>query len=102
MPIEVRTNTALERFELHIDGAIAGYAEYQDTAGERAFVRSEIYASPDRGHAATLFEAALRATRAQGFEVLPMCPLVNRYIGTRAEHVAAVPSWARSQFGLPL
>ncbi|MFC3963605.1 MULTISPECIES: GNAT family N-acetyltransferase [Nocardia] len=102
MAIEVRTNTALERFELYIDGTLAGHVAYQDTAAERAFVRSEIYASPDRGHAATLFESALRTTRAQGFEVLPMCPQVNRYIESRAEHVAAVPSWARSQFGLPL
>lgn len=101
MATEVRTNSALERFELYVDGTLAGYAEYQDTASERAFVRSEIYARPDRGHAATLFEAALRDTRAQGFEVLPMCPLVNRYIGMRTEHVAAVPFWARDRFGLP-
>ncbi|WP_280486027.1 GNAT family N-acetyltransferase, partial [Nocardia cyriacigeorgica] len=63
MSTEVRNNTALERFEIYVDGAIAGYAEYQDTNAERAFVHTEIYSQYEgQGYGRVLVETALNQT----------------------------------------
>ncbi|MEV6431384.1 GNAT family N-acetyltransferase [Nocardia sp. NPDC051463] len=102
MSTEVRNNTALERYEIYIDGAIAGYAEYQDTASERAFVHTEIYPRHEgQGYGRALIEAALRNTHEEGFGALPMCPMVHHFIETRPEFLVMVPHWARERLGLP-
>ncbi|WP_227997602.1 GNAT family N-acetyltransferase [Nocardia australiensis] len=102
MSTEVRKNTTLERFEIYVDGAIAGYAECQDTATERAFVHTEIYPRhKGQGYGRVLLESALNSTRTEGFGVLPMCPMVRHFIETRTEYIAMVPQWARERLGLP-
>ncbi|MFR9750429.1 GNAT family N-acetyltransferase [Nocardia sp. 004] len=102
MSTEIRNNTALERFEIYVDGVIAGYAEYQDTMSERAFVRTQI--SPPyegQGYARMLVESALNRTRADKLGALPMCRTVNHFIETRPEYLAMVPHWARDRMNLP-
>ena len=102
MSTEVRNNTALERFEIHVDGALAGYAEYQDTASERAFVHTEIYPQHEhQGYGRTLVGAALDASRDEGYGILPLCPMVKHYVETNSQYVASVPQWARERLGLP-
>lgn len=102
MSTEVRNNTALERFEIYVDGALAGYAEYQDTANERAFVHTEIYPRHEgQGYGRVLVEAALNATRDEGYGVLPMCPMVHHFIEAHPSYLAMVPQWARLRLGLP-
>jgi len=102
MSTEVRNNTTLERFEIYVDGAIAGYAEYQDTANERAFVHTEIYPRHEgEGYGRVLVAAALNASRQEGFGILPMCPMVRHFVESRPEYIALVPQWARQNLGLP-
>ena len=99
---EVRDNTVQDRFELFVDGNLAGIAEYQDTASERAFVHTEVY--PDysgKGYARLLVDDALDRTRERGFGVLPMCPLVRHIVETSPDYLTMVPAWARSRFDLP-
>lgn len=102
MSTEVRINTALERFEIYVDGDIAGYAEYQDTASERAFVHTEIHPRYERqGYAKELIGTALRTTRGEGFGILPMCSMVRHFVEINPEFIASVPQWARGRMGLP-
>ncbi|WP_280487682.1 GNAT family N-acetyltransferase [Nocardia farcinica] len=102
MSTEVRINPTLERFEIFVDGDLAGYAEYQDTASERAFVHTEIHPGYEhRGYAKQLVGAALSASRAEGFGVLPLCPMVRHFVETHTEYIASVPQWARQRMGLP-
>lgn len=102
MSTEVRNNTALERFEIYVDGALAGYAEYQDTASERAFVHTEIHPRHEgQGYGRVLVKSALDASRAEGYGILPMCPMVKHFVETHGEYVASVPHWARGGLGLP-
>ncbi|GGL38807.1 GNAT family N-acetyltransferase [Nocardia jinanensis] len=102
MPTEVRNNIALARFEITIDGEVAGYTEYQDTVGERAFVHTEVDPRFDgQGYARTLVEGALDATHREGLGALPMCRVVQHFIETRPQYLSMVPHWARDRLGLP-
>ncbi|WP_280499500.1 GNAT family N-acetyltransferase [Nocardia cyriacigeorgica] len=86
MSTEVRNNTALERFEIYVDGAIAGYAEYQDTNAERAFVHTEIYSQYEgQGYGRMLVETALNQSRAAQIGARAMWPMVGHLVGTRPE-----------------
>ncbi|AHH22224.1 GNAT family N-acetyltransferase [Nocardia nova] len=100
--IEIRDNTALDRFDLYVDGQHAGVASYQDTAAERAFVHTEIYPQFEgQGLGRMLVQGALDRTVEQGFGVLPLCPMVHHFVESRPRYLAAVPQWARERFGLP-
>ncbi|RDI46812.1 GNAT family N-acetyltransferase [Nocardia mexicana] len=102
MSTEVRNNRELDRFEIYVDGGLAGIAEYQDTAAERAFVHTEIYPRySGQGYAGTLVQAALDTSRDEGFGILPLCPMVRHFVESRPEYLALVPHWARERFGLP-
>lgn len=99
---EVRDNTAEDRFELFVDGELAGIAEYQDTASERAFVHTEVFDDyAGKGYASLLVDTALDRTRQQGYGVLPLCPMVRHVVEAKPEYLALVPAWARSRFELP-
>ncbi|ONM46601.1 GNAT family N-acetyltransferase [Nocardia donostiensis] len=102
MSTQVCNNTALERFEIHVDGTVAGYAEYQDTASDRAFVHTEIDPRFEgQGYARMLVETALDDTRRDGLGALPMCSMVRHFIETRPHYLPMVPHWARDRMGLP-
>ena len=102
MSIDVHNNTELDRFEMYVDDGLAGIAEYQDTAAERAFVHTEIYSRyGGQGYGRTLVRAALDASRDEGYGVLPLCPMVRHFLESRAEYLALVPHWARERFELP-
>ncbi|MFF3568540.1 GNAT family N-acetyltransferase [Nocardia jiangxiensis] len=99
---EVRDNSVEDRFELFVDGNLAGIAEYQDTASERAFVHTEVFSHySGKGYARLLVDAALDNTRQQGFGVLPLCPMVRHIVESEPEYLALVPAWARGRFELP-
>lgn len=103
MATEVRNNTALERFELTADGRAAGYVEYQDTGAERALVHTEIFPRYEgHGYANIVVQVALDASRAEGYSVLPLCPVVGHFIRHHPQYISLVPQGSRTMFGLPL
>ncbi|WP_306364704.1 GNAT family N-acetyltransferase [Nocardia sp. CC227C] len=100
--IEVRRNPALDRFELLVDGLVAGVTAYQDTANERAFVHTEVYPRYEgRGYGRKLVQSALDATRDEGLGILPLCPMVHHFVESRPEYLTLVPHWSRERLGLP-
>ncbi|MEU6579744.1 GNAT family N-acetyltransferase [Nocardia sp. NPDC046763] len=100
--IEVRKNAALDRFELYIDGYLAGVLAYQDTAEERAFVHTEVYPQFEGlGYGRKIVQGALDQTRDDGFGILPLCPMVHHFVESRPEYLALVPKWSRERLGLP-
>ncbi|WP_306231970.1 GNAT family N-acetyltransferase [Agrococcus beijingensis] len=75
--IEIADNPEATRFEARIDGALAGFADYRDRDGVRAFVHTEIDPSfGGRGVGSQLVDEALRATIAEGKRILPRCSFV--------------------------
>jgi predicted GNAT family acetyltransferase len=99
--IEVRANTAESRYEIVVDGTVAGFTQYALEGRRADFLHTEI---DDRfeGHglASQLIRGALDDARRQGWQVLPYCRFVNRFIGKNAEYGDLVPADQRSRFGL--
>jgi len=82
----VRNNTALNRFELEVDGQLA-VAYYRMTPGVITFVHTEVpQALSGRGVATKLIRGALKMVRAQGLEVVPQCPFVSAFMGKHPEY----------------
>lgn len=74
------------RFEIAVDEATVGRADYVDTEGRRVFFHTEVDpAYGGRGLAGTLVHEALTATRTEGLRVVPVCSYVARYVTTHPE-----------------
>lgn len=81
------------RFEIHVDGAPAGFAAYRTAPGRITFTHTEIddrFAG--RGLGGTLVRAALDAARAQGRAVDPQCPFVRGWIAKHPAYADLVPT----------
>ena len=89
------------RFEIRVDGALAGVAAYHRRPGVIAFMHTEIDPQFEgHGLASTLIKTALSRARSEGASVLPFCPFVRGYIARHAEYLDLVPSAMRSRFDL--
>ena len=99
---EVADNPDESRYEIRVDGELAGILVYHARPGLIALVHTEI-AEPfeGRGLAKELVEQALADLRERGLAVLPFCPYVNRYLREHPEQVDLVPAEYRSHFDLP-
>jgi len=79
--ITVSDNPARGRYEIHVDGELAGVAEYRDRGGRRIFVHTEIDdAFSGRGLGNRLASGALDDARSHGIRVVPRCPFIRSYI----------------------
>src|SRR5712671_1490177 len=99
--IAVADNPERERYEIHADGELAGFAQYRARPGLLAFIHTEV---DDRfegqGLAGRLIAFALDDARQHGLAVLPFCPFVNSYIRRHREYVDLVPEEYRKSFDL--
>ena len=86
--VEVVDAPDLGRFEIHVDGVLAGFAEYVlPDAGHVDFVHTEIGdAYAGQGLAGRLAAAALTAVRASGRRAIPHCPFIAGYIRKHPEY----------------
>ncbi|GGM35742.1 GNAT family N-acetyltransferase [Promicromonospora citrea] len=84
--VTVTDNSDESRFEVVVDGVLAGYAEYD--AGEPgivAILHTEVLERFEgQGLAGRLAKAALSAVRASGRKVVPLCPYVRAYVRKHA------------------
>jgi uncharacterized protein len=100
--IEVRDAPDRRRFEIVVDGELAGFTVYREHGERFAFTHTEIDDRFEgRGLAGTLVAAALDAMRDRKKSVLPYCPYVRRYVSRHPEYLDLVPLDARAEFGLP-
>lgn len=88
-----------DRFEVTVDGELAGFAEYHTIGQNLDFTHTEI---GDRfegqGLGSTLIKAALDAVRKRGAGVLPHCPFVRGYLKRHPDYLDLVPAARRSEF----
>lgn len=99
--IEVADNPAEGRYEIRVDGELAGRIEYRANGDRVAMIHTEIDpAFGGRGLAGKLVAAALEEARGRGLRILPICPFVRSHIERHPEYVELVPEAARKRFGL--
>jgi uncharacterized protein len=94
---------ASSRYEIRVDGARAGVAEYHRRAGEPtiSFTHTEVDdAHAGQGLAGRLVRAALDDVRTRDLAVLPFCPYVRSWIGKHPEYADLVPESRRAEFDL--
>jgi predicted GNAT family acetyltransferase len=102
MAIEVSNHPEAERYEITVDGELAGYSEYRGGGPLRAFTHTEIEGRFEgRGLATELIRQALDDVRAQGANVLPLCPFVQAFLAEYREYLDLVEPGIRASFNLP-
>jgi predicted GNAT family acetyltransferase len=99
----VRDDDAGQRFEILVDGELAGFARYQRQGEAYAFTHTEI---DDRfegqGLGSALVRSVLETAREAGAPVLPYCPFIRGYIERHPEYLDLVPAAQRERFELPV
>jgi predicted GNAT family acetyltransferase len=99
--IEMADAPERERYELSLDGDVAGYSAYRARPDLIAFVHTEVDERlQGRGLADRLIRFALEDARTRGLAVLPFCPFVKAFIEHHREFEGLVPDAYREQFGL--
>lgn len=90
------------RFEVRVEGEVAGFTEYRRRPGLIAFTHTLIDPRFEgQGLASRLVQTALSEARSGGLAVLPFCPFVRGYIAAhREEYLDLVPDDFREAFDL--
>ena len=100
---QVIDNPDQRRFEIHVDGELAGFSEYELMDGGRYYAFSHTE-TDDRfqgqGLASVLVKEALDQVRAKGAGVLPYCPFVRTWLRRHPDYVDLVPEGDRPSFKL--
>lgn len=75
------------RFEILVDGVVAGHADYTVVGGVRDFDHTVTDpAFRGQGVAGTLVAAALDATRAEGVTIATSCSYVEKFVAQHPEY----------------
>jgi len=102
MSITVVDAPDASRFEIAVDGTLAGFAEYRLEGRVMAFTHTETLPElAGQGLARTLVTTALGEARARGLAVLPFCPYVRSVVARDpGRWLDLVPADARDRLGL--
>jgi predicted GNAT family acetyltransferase len=77
----VEDNPARRRFEILVDGSLAGFASYELRQDAVVFIHTEVDAARQRqGIGSHLAQAALEQVRERGERVVARCPFIATYI----------------------
>ncbi len=81
MSTEVRDNPEASRFELLVDGRLAGFAQYRLNDERITMYHTEVEPEYEgRGLGDELARAALDDVRRRGLVLVPLCPFIAAYI----------------------
>lgn len=90
--VEVSNNTELSRYEAHIDGQLAGFAEYHLRSSSIVFTHTEVGDEFEgKGVGGALVRASLDEIRAAGvYDVVPICPFYKGWIEKHPDYADLV------------
>jgi predicted GNAT family acetyltransferase len=99
--VQVRDNSGESRYEIRVDGELAGFTEYVLHGSQADFVHTQIDDKfGGRGLASELIREALDDARERGWQVMPYCPFVRSFITKHTEYRDLVPQEHQAKFGL--
>lgn len=96
------------RYEISVDGHLAGFTQYRDRTGddavERVFFHTEVADEfADRGLGTIVVREALDAVRDAGLTIVGVCPLVAAFLRKNPDYAPAthpvtqeILAWLRS------
>lgn len=89
----VTFNEDESRYDLHVDGELAGFAEVRLSGPRSVFTHTEVFEKfRGGGHANALAEGALKDATDKGRTIVPLCPFIGRYL-KRNEIPGAQVDW---------
>lgn len=84
--IEYQKNTTEGRYEVLVDGKLAGLITYRDRPKGIALPHTEVFPEyGGQGLATKLAKFALDEIRSEGRYVIPLCPFVAKYVTEHAD-----------------
>ena len=97
----VQDNPDESRFEVHVDGELAGFADYQLSSTSLLLTHTEVDdAYEGMGLAGQLAANAFAYAADAGLAVLPRCQYMASYVKRHPELLRLVPEARRAEFGL--
>ena len=95
----LQNNVDGHRYEIHVDGVLAGFAEYNLLEGAVLFTHTEILlAFEGQGLGSKLARYALDDVRAKGVWAIPVCKFIAGYIHKHPEYIDLVKPEVRRAF----
>ena len=92
-------NQDQHRYEISVDGTLAGFAEYNLLEGAVLFTHTEILlAFEGQGLGSKLARYALDDVRAKGVWAIPVCKFIAGYIHKHPEYIDLVKPEVRRAF----
>jgi predicted GNAT family acetyltransferase len=89
------------RYEISVDGELAGFAEYRLRDELITFTHTEVAdAYEGQGLAGELVTHALDDARSRGLAVHPQCPYVRSFIAKHPDYLDLVPEADRPRYDL--
>ena len=89
--VRVQDNPDELRYELRVDGNLAGHIRYRRKPGSIVLLHAEVEpALEGQGLGAELVRSALEDIRSRGELVVPLCPFVDAYIRRHPEYADLV------------
>ena len=100
--MEIINNLEKSRYEIFIEGKLAGFADYEIEDGTVKFPHTEVDpAFGGRGVGSSLVEFALNEVKKQLKLVAPICPFVAKAISKKPDqYLELVPQAERAKYGI--
>lgn len=99
--LRLTENQDSNRFELHADGEVVGFAEYRPAGDAVMLTHTEVGSEHEgKGYGSALAKAVLDEIRSRGQSVVPLCPFISSYIRRHGEYLDLVREDRRAAFHL--
>jgi len=96
MPDELVNDAEHHRYELRVDGEVAGFVEYRFAGDDRIVLTHTEVDERFEGHGigSRLARGVLDDARAHGWQVVPRCPFIAEYIRRHPDYADLTQSHA--------
>ncbi|WP_067481597.1 GNAT family N-acetyltransferase [Actinomadura hibisca] len=93
MDTKVTDNADQSRYEIRVDGELAGFAEYETEGDTLVFTHTEVDSAYEgKGVGGALARGALDDVRAKGAKAVPQCPFIKGWIDKHPDYQDLVAS----------